>query len=264
MNAMRRTGRTELRRRERHLAEHAARIGRVVAEAFLVGDAVFGRGNQILCGSDNANDREQTKGNGQVSTIFVTAAENAVQIGVDTLGNVASTATAATALLHVLNNANAQHQRLDNLYDGFGHVCLAFCGHGTAAEITVVLTGLENADVAFATVQHHVLFQHRDALKLLSTAVDACLKHDVDIKTNRNGVKAVIELYGLNPDVRPTDFGAFDAHVGRVFNDLLSVIGQINADVFKAIPNSAGIQNAIGLNADRLLCGARICSNSVF
>ena len=257
-------GRTEFSRRERHIAEDTARIGRIVGDALLVGHAIFGCMNQILCGSDKANYREQTKGNRKVSAIFIVIAQYLPEIRANALGNIAGAAATAAAILHVLDDLYAEHYGINDFNNCLGHVSFPADGHGACTEIIRTLARLENADVAFATVQHDVLFQHRNALEFLGSTANTSLQHELDIEADGYSIKPTVELYRFNAHVSPADLGTLYTHVGGMLNDLLTKIGQINAYVFKAIAIPAGIQNSVGFDTNSFLGVTGIACKSVF
>ncbi len=245
------------------MAKYAARIGRIVANAFLIGHAILGCLDEILRGSDKTDDREQAEGHGKVSAIFVVSAQHLTKVGANALGDVARAAATAAAILRVLNHLNTKYDGIDHLDHSLGYISLATHRHGACAEITRALARLEDADVALAAVQHDLLFKHRNPLEFLCSAVDASLKHQLVIKANGYGIKTTIELHGLNVDIGPANLCALDAHVRGMLNDLLSVIGQIHAYVFKAIAIPAGIQDSVGFNTNSFLRMAGIACKSV-
>ena len=66
-----------------------------------------------------------------------------------------------------------------------------------------------------------------------------------------NGVEASIELNGIQPDIGPGNAGVLDPHLRGAVNDLPTQIREEYPHVLKAVPITAGIQNAVGLYANR-------------
>ena len=245
------------------MTEYAARIGAIVADTLLIGHTVFGRLEQILRRSDKTNDREQAKGNGEISAVFIISAQHLAKIGTYTVGNIAGAAATAAAILNVLHNPNAKHDRINHLDHSLRHVSLTADGNGASTEIVRAFARLKNADVAFATVQYDVLFKNGNPLELLRPCVNARLKSQLDIKANGDGIKSTVKLYGLDRNIRPANLSTFHANIRRVLNDLLPVIGQIYAYVLKAITIPAGIQNSVGFDTNGFLGVTGIACKSV-
>ena len=107
-----------------------------------------------------------------------------------------------------------------------------------------------------AAEQHHLLFQHGNAVELgglrprRTAYADAGLEDELDVEADVNGVEAAVELDGVNADVSPGDAGVLDADLSGVLDDLLTQIGEKDTDVLIAVPIAAGIQNAVGLHAN--------------
>ena len=135
------------------------------------------------------------------------------------------------------------------------------------AEIGCVRGALENVDVALAAVQNHALFQHSHTVKFLASATShASLKLDLDVKANVDGVEAAVELHGIDMDRRPADRGALDADATGALQNLVAEIGQKYPHVLKAVTVAAGIQNAVGLDADHFspAAGRRLAGELIF
>ena len=112
--SVRDAGRTKLAHRKCHVTEHGAGIILTGLDALLVGNAIFGRLNQILGGTNDANDRENAERNRQIALSF-SVCECTVKTLANRLGNVAAAATAmAFALL--FTDARAKHDGIDDLY----------------------------------------------------------------------------------------------------------------------------------------------------
>jgi hypothetical protein len=56
-------------------------------------------------------------------------------------------------------------------------------------------------------------------------------------------------LHRLEIDIGPTDLGALDTYSIGVLDYLLSIIGQIYANILKAIPVSTGIKDSVSFYA---------------
>lgn len=97
-------GRVKFTYGERHIIEDPAGIILVGYNAFLVGNGVFGRVDEILRGADNTNDREDTDRNDKFPFVMIAVTEMSVYADRDALGNILATATAATRIALVLFN----------------------------------------------------------------------------------------------------------------------------------------------------------------
>ena len=84
----------------------------------------------------------------------------------------------------------------------------------------------------------------------MSVQADAGLEDELDVEADVDGVEAAVELDGVDADVGPGDAGILDPYLGGVLDDILSQIGQEDADVLEAVAVTAGVQNAVGLHAD--------------
>ena len=243
---------------EGHGADELAGIPRRCGHALLVGTDKLGGIDEILCRADQTNEREKTDGNNQRAVIVVTAvfcvAERSGQASANGCGDVACTAaTTAGNLTGRLQNTNTQSDRLYDLDHRRRYSALLVARLRLGAESGTVATAAEDGDVALTAPKHDLLFNDSNSVKFLaSPGTDTTLKDQPDVVTNRDGVKAAVELNGVNADIGPGDASILHTHLGGVVNDLLTEIGQKNLDVFIAIPVAAGIQNAVGLDAKRI------------
>jgi hypothetical protein len=174
----------------------------------------------------------------------------------DTSGNIGSAAATITAAASGFYHLGRKKHGVYDLDDAHGNVA------GTVVEIskiagTDVGTAAIDRDVTNASVENDAFFRYRNALKLLIAAnADASLKRYLDIKANGDLIKAAVELYGLNANVGPKDRSGFRPHRIRTSDDLLTEVAKINAYVLVAIPITAGIQYAKGIDTDGFpICG---------
>ena len=219
------SGRTKLRGRERHIPEDRARIILLGGNTFLIGYAIFGCIDQILCGTNDANYGEYSKGDGQIATVRI------VQCSVDPrgdgFGNIVATAATATARLFRFTNSRVQNNGVDYLHDGNGNVFRRAAGLGKRTIIRGVGITLENADVAFASVKDYLLLQYGDSFKFLTpSATQACLEYDLNIEFDRYRIESAIKSNGIDPDIGPCDARALRANIGGVLQHIVSKIGQ--------------------------------------
>ena len=125
------------------------------------------------------------------------------------------------------------------------------------AEVASAGTALKDHRIALATVKDHALFQHGNALKLLrASAANASLKDHLHVKANGNRIKALIDLDGIDPDLRPYDFCAFCANGSTMLQNLVSVAREIDAYVLEAITVTAGVQHPLGVDTHGLAGGS--------
>lgn len=204
--------------------------------------------DEILGGTHDAHHREDSEGNGEISSVGI--AEATVETGRYAVGNIVAAATATAALLGLVY-LTVEDDGIHHLYNGNGHVLGGAAGIGNGAVIGRVGIALENADVALASVQDHLLLHDGDALKFLTaSAAQTSLEHDLDIEFDGNRIKASVESYRIDPDICPGNTRAFGSDIGGMLQNIVSEVGKQNFYVLKAVSVSAGIENSIGLNAD--------------
>ena len=134
------------------MTEYTAGIRRIVADAFLIRYAILGGMHKILCGSDQANDREEAEGYCKISAVVIIIAQILTKIGAYVLGNVTRTTTAGAAFLYVLYDLYTKHDGVNYLDNGLRNVLFAANSNGCCAEIIAALTGFEDVNVALAAV----------------------------------------------------------------------------------------------------------------
>ncbi len=78
----------------------------------------------------------------------------------------------------------------------------------------------------------------------------ASLENELDKVTDRYRVEASVELDGINADSRPDDLGVTCANRACMSDNIVTAVGQIYADIFKAIAVTAGIENTVSLDTD--------------
>ena len=247
------------------MTEHRAGIVFAGLHAFLVGHAVFGRLDQILGRTHDANHRENAERDSQI-TAGVPIRKRTADAMANRLGNIAA-ATAAPTFTLLLANASTENDGIDDFYHRDRHVAALVARARLGAEIGCVRGTLEDVDVALTAVQNHALFQHSHTVKFLASAAShASLKLDLDVKANVDGVEAAVELHGIDMDGRPADRGALDADATGALQNLVAEIGQKYPHVLKAVTVAAGIQNAVGLDADHFspAAGRRLAGDLIF
>jgi hypothetical protein len=235
---------TKLPHRERHFAEYVAGIILLHGSAFLFGNAVLGCLHQILGRTYDANHREDTKRNGQItSAVTLVKIKGRIKSSAYRFGKITflTTATAVT-LGNLFHDPGAKNHGIHNLYDCGGNVSLTARGVGRRAKAITLGVTLENVDVALATVKDHPLLQHGNALQLLGTSTtNTSFQAKLYIKANGNRIKASVELDRIQADLCPNDLGALGANGARMLQNLISVSRKIHASLLKAIAVTAGI-----------------------
>ncbi len=250
---------------EGHGAEQLAGIPGGCGNAFLVGNDELGGVDEILSGTDQAHQREKADGHHQgaavavMIVVVVTAgamflAQRRRKAGADRRGDIAGAAT--TTARHVagrLQYTDAQNDGLHHLNNGSGDGTLLVAGLRLSTEIRAVTTAAEDGHIALSPPQHNLLFNNGDTIKLLTASgTDAPLENQPDVVADGHSVKTAVELNGVDADIGPGDASVLDAHLSGVVDDLLTEIGKKDLYVFIAIPVTAGIQDAIGLNTERI------------
>ena len=241
-------GRAELADGKCHLAEQTARIAFFVYRALLIGHTILGRAHQVLRRALDANDRENTKRNEERIAVII-----AVQRPGDSRSNprrdlIAATSTAAIASR--LRNTHGQKDGIDDLNDRSRKIGGIVIGIAKIARTDRRITAI-NTYVANATVKHDPLFHHGNAAKfLISAEPHAGFQLDLDIKADGNLIKALIKADGIDADIGPKDLTAVGANRCGVFNDLLAVIREKNADILVAISVAAGVKHTERIDTD--------------
>lgn len=244
-------GRTEFCGWERHILEDGAGVILLGRYAFLVGNAVLGCVDEILCGTNDANDRENTERYCEVSSLAVN--ESAIDLRGDRLGNIGTATTATAAAVVSLANFGCENDRIYNLNDRRGHVLRRADRLGDSAIVREIGTALENADVALSTEENYALFKDRDAVEFLTSATaEARLKGDLDVELDGDRIEAAVEFHGINADIGPGDAGILRADACGVLDDVVTEIGEQHLHILEAIAVAAGIEYPIGFDAYRL------------
>ena len=146
-----------------------------------------------------------------------------------------------------------------NINHGCRNVLFLTAGLDVRAEIRKISAGAEDACIAFAAVQNHLLVENGDSFKFLSATVsDARLENQFDEEADIYGIKASVELYGIEADLCLRDAGVLYANRAGVFYDLLAEIGEKHLYVFKAVTVSARVKYSVGLytNSFQAFAGA--------
>ena len=141
----------------------------------------------------------------------------------------------------------------DNVHHRDRHVAALSARAGIGTEVRGIRVALEHVDIAFAAVKNHLLFQHRNTVKFLtSSATNTSLKVKLDIKADVDGIEAPVELYGIDMNGRPANRSSLYPNIPGTLQNLVAEIGQKYPHVFVAITIAAAVQNAIGLDTDHL------------
>lgn len=109
----RHAGRAKFAHGESHMTEHGARIVLAGLNAFLIRNTILGCLDEILSGTNDANDREDAKRYGQIAPSFPVAQRTAQAIA-NGLGNVTA-ATATMTFMLLFANSGTQNNRIDDL-----------------------------------------------------------------------------------------------------------------------------------------------------
>ena len=107
-------GQTKFLGRKRHITECSAGVIVIRGNAFLFGDTIFCCINNILCCSYESYYRENTQGNGNISSLGIT--EGSIYRCGNSGGDIVA-ATATTAMLFGLTNLCAENYGVNRFYD---------------------------------------------------------------------------------------------------------------------------------------------------
>jgi len=242
-------GRAKFGRRERHVSEYRAGIVFLCRDTLLIGYAVFGGIDEILCGTNDSYYREDTKRDGEISSLLFIIAEIAVDCVCKRFGYIMATATTTAATIAVIVGLvylGVKNNRINNLNNSYRYVLCSAAKLGNVAKIGCVGIALENAYVALAAVKDNFLFKNCHSLKFLrSSCSHASLEAELDIKLDIYRIKASVESYRLNADISPRYAGILCTNVCCMVDNALSVIGKNYLYVFKAVPVTAGIKDFV-------------------
>ena len=200
--------------RERHGIEYAAGAGILVGMALLIGNSILRSADQILSGADNANHREETDGNHKRSLAVMSVYQHAIDVRGNGVGEIVyATAAMAAAIGLQLDHLCAENNGVYHLNNGGRNVLDATARLGNRAKVIVVGVASEHADVTVTAVKNNVLLYHGNAVKFLrATCTNTSLKGQLDIKSNRYGIKAAIKANRIDTNKRPRDAGILNAN----------------------------------------------------
>lgn len=263
---------------EGHATEQGAGISGRPGHALLVGDDKFRGRYQVLSRAHHPHQGEDAQRHGQnaagagrsaardgtavgrgaavvaiaATTVAVTG-QRAGQARRNGSGDVSRPPVNDAGRVAGLQHPAAQGDGVYHLHHGGGYGALLVAGLRFGTEAGTVTATAEDADIALSAVQHHLLFQHGDAVELLGTVpMDAGLKDELDKETDGDGVETPVELYRVNADVGPGDAAILYPYLVGGLDQILAHIGQEHTHILKAIPVTAGVQDAGCLDTDRL------------
>ncbi len=237
---------TELGYGKSNRSEQAAGVIVVASgRALLVGHAVISRANEELCGTLNADDREQPQRDEQPCRA-VGQYDIAVGRAAKLLGDVIDIAAAAVTAAAL--NPRSEQNRLDGLYLDHGIRGLAVVTVAGGAEAALGVGGEGDAR-SLTAKEDDLLLDDGQAVEALALAhTEASFKLYVNKIAYGNAVKTVVKGYLVKSNVCACHFGRACADGGCILENLLAISGQINACVFKAVAVSAAVKNSVGIN----------------
>ena len=243
-------GRIEFAHGKRHIIEYPTGVIFVSDYAFLIGHCILGSVYEILCGTDDANDREYAYRYNELAFVMLAVAESAVYSKCDILGNVLAAATTAARIAVVLfHYLCRKNNGVDNFYHCLGDVLFAAAGLGDAAE-AIAGGASEYAYVTFAAVKYYLLFNDRDAFKFLRTSRgEARLEEELDIKSYCERVKSAVELNGIYTDISPRDRRLLRSYCSCTVDNIITAVGQIYTNVLKTVSVPARVEDPTRFNA---------------
>lgn len=248
-------GRTEFTHRERHRTEETARVILNGSHAFLIGNAVFNRIDEILCGTLNSYNGKETEGYKKgVCLPFVY--QITVYLRIYAVGNlVYCTAALAAATMRGLNYLCAEDNGIHGFEDSNRQIGGAGLMAADAAGTEAVCLGfaLEYADIAFASEEDHFLFHNSHTVKLPHIAgADAGFKYDFYVDFNAELIKSAVKGNIVDVDIGPQHLCVLGSDNRCPFDDFLTAAGQIYFYVLIAVLVTAGIENTVGVDADHV------------
>ena len=239
-------GRIEFVYGERHVLEHLAGVVCGGGNTFLFGNGVFGSVNEILRGTFNADDGKEAEGDGK-QFFGLCGAESAADTAANVIGKIlCGKAGIATALAN-LHDLGIQNDGVCNLKNCGGEICFRDFRIGAVAEI-LMSRAFEDIDVSFTAVKNDFLFNDGDAFDFLRSAeAGANLRDDLYVHGDADLIKAAVEGDAVNIDIGADDLRVFGTHTAATLDQLVSHVGKINGNVFKAIFIAAAIKNSMGV-----------------
>lgn len=237
-----------------HFAEDRAGIVVIAGLAVLFGQAEMAGGKHKLYLALHTDNRENADSN--VDVICADAVDKAsVEAVANTLGDSVDTHTAMAVGPATLDNLAVEANRRSNL-DNDGRKCrLAVAAQILLVEAEGVCLGVGGKDrnVLFAAEKNYLLVEGAKALYLLhSAAAHTSLERYAEVIAHGDLVKALVEGYRLDIDVRVDYLDAFTSYRACSVDNLLSHIAEVHANVLEAILIARGIENLIHAYAAKL------------
>ena len=231
---------------ERHVLEHLAGIVCGGGNTFLFGNGIFGSVDEILRGTFNANNGKEAEGDGK-QLFGLCGAESAADAAANVIGEIFCGKAGIAATFANLHDLGIQNDGVGNLKDRCGEIRFGKIRIGAIAEI-LMRGAFEDIDVALTAVENDFLFDDGDAFDLLRSAkAGANLRDDLYVHGDADLIKAAVEGDAVNIDIGADDLRILGTHAAAAFDQLVSHVGKINGNVFKAIFITAAIKNSIGV-----------------
>lgn len=236
-----------------HGAEDTAGIILFGTNTCLVGNTVFGSLYQILTGTYQTHDREETKRYYKVAVAVIVIHNSAAKAALHVLGNIAHTAAAAAtaAVSFGFHHVGVKHNGLHRLHHSGRNTARWAAESGNSAVIVGIAGAAEHINVALAPPKYNFFLYDSNSLKFLCTvASNTGFKGKLYIKTDHNLIETTIEADRVNGDVSPGNACILHTNISSPIKHIPTEIGQLHAHILKAVAVTAGIENTVCFNAD--------------
>ena len=198
--------------------EHFARIVCAGRKTFFFGYGIFRSVNEILGGTFNTDDGEETERDSQYLSSVMTG--SSAKTIANAFGKIVDIKAARmTVELADVNNLHIQYDGIYDLKDSGRQVIAGRFRLIASAEILCADLTAEDIDIALAAVKNYFLFDDGNAVNLLRSAKTSANFHgQFDIHRDMDLIKSSVKGDVIHMNICAKDLRAFCAHVGRSFD----------------------------------------------
>ena len=155
--------------------------------------------------------------------------------------------------LALLLDADGENDWVDD-FENCAGTCAAFLkAAATGAEVVVHRMASEHSRAPLSAEEGNSFLGDAQSLDLLRLAQRrAALDNQLHEEPDSHRIEAAVELNVVHREVSGDDLCAADAQCGCVLDNLLTYLGQKDADVLEAVLVAAGIHDAVGVDTHLL------------
>ena len=180
-------GRAKLIYGKCHSVEKSARIIFVGSYALLIGNAIFGCAYEVLRGTHDSDNRENSYTYKEIS-VAVLVGKASAKSCCNALGDISAAATrAARRTAHLFIHAGCKHDGIYHLYYRLGNVLCSATRLGKVTEAIRAGRASEYANGALSSIKDNLFLNHCNALEFLASSLAyARLKYKLYEKESDN------------------------------------------------------------------------------